>query len=164
MGPVTEQAQHTGARGERLAGRVGVLLLLYVLVLAAVLFSPTSHVQASLVDGLVHVLQAVLPDSWVDFSRVEVLMNAVIIAPVTFLGSCVWPRLRWQDWTAYAFIGASGVELIQGVLLPGRQASFSDIVANTAGALLGAVLYGRLRSVRTTTGGRLNFRRTRGKP
>ena len=141
---MTEQAQHTGARGERLARRVGVLLLVYVLVLGAVLFSPTSHVQTALVDGLVHVLQAVLPDSWVDFARVEVLMNAVIIAPLSFLGSRVWPRLRWQDWTAYAFVGATTVELVQGLLLPGRQASFSDIVANTFGALLGALLARRL--------------------
>ncbi len=91
-----------------------------------------------------HVLQAVLPDSWVDFTRVEVLMNAVIIAPLSFLGSRVWPRLRWQDWTAYAFVGATTVELVQGLLLPGRQASFSDIVANTFGALLGALLARRL--------------------
>ena len=32
------------------------------------------------------------------------------------------------------------VELIQGVFLPARHASFSDIVANTAGAALGALL------------------------
>jgi glycopeptide antibiotics resistance protein len=142
---VTEQLQRTRARGAGLAKRAGLPLLLYVLVLAVVLFSPTSHVQTALVNDLVRVLQALLPDSWVTFTRVEVLMNAVIIAPVSFLGSRVWPRLRWQDWTAYAFVGASTVELIQGVLLPGRQASFSDIVANTIGALLGAVLYRRLR-------------------
>jgi glycopeptide antibiotics resistance protein len=114
-------------------------------VLAVVLFSPTSHVQASLVNDLVKVLQAVLPDSWVTFGRVEVLMNAVIIAPLSFLGSRVWPRLRWQDWTAYGFVGATTVELVQGLLLPGRQASFTDIVANTIGALLGALIYRRLR-------------------
>ncbi|WP_051276784.1 VanZ family protein [Marmoricola sp. URHB0036] len=142
---MTEQLQRTRARGAGLAGRAGLPLLLYVLVLAVVLFSPTSHLQTALVNDLVRVLQAVLPDSWVTFTRVEVLMNAVIIAPVSLLGSRVWPRLRWQDWTAYGFVGASTVELIQGVLLPGRHASFSDIVANTIGALLGAVLYRRLR-------------------
>jgi hypothetical protein len=141
---VTEQTQGTGARGAGLAGRVGVLLLLYALTLMVVLFSPTSHVQASLVEDLVHALQAVLPDAWVTFGRVEIIMNAVIIAPLTFLGSRVWPRLRWQDWTAYGFVGATTVELLQGILLPGRQASFSDIVANSAGALLGAVLARRV--------------------
>jgi glycopeptide antibiotics resistance protein len=114
-------------------------------VLAAVLFWPTSHVQTSLVNDVVRVLQAVLPDSWVTFTRVEVLLNAAIIAPLSFLGSRAWPRLRWQDWTAYAFMGATTVELVQGLLLPGRHASFSDIVANTIGALLGALIYRRTR-------------------
>src|SRR5213078_894016 len=137
------QLQRTRARGAGLAGRAGVPLLVYVLVLAVVLFSPTSHVQAALVNDLVRAFRAVLPDSWATFTRVEVLMNAVIIAPLSLLGSRVWPRLRWQDWTAYAFVGASCVELVQGLLLPGRQASFSDIVANTIGAMLGALVYRR---------------------
>jgi hypothetical protein len=138
--PVSEQLERTGARGAGLAWRAGVPLLLYVVLLAVVLFSPTSHVQAGLVNDLVRVCHAVLPDSWATFARAEVLMNAVIIAPLSLLGSRVWPRLRWQDWTAYAFIGATFVELVQGILLPGRRASFSDIVANTIGALLGALL------------------------
>ena len=116
------------------------LLAAYALVLLVVLFAPTSHVQASLVNDLVHVLRLVTPNTWVDFTRAEVVMNAVIIAPISLLGSLVWPRLRWQDWTAYGFLGAMVVELSQGLLLPDRQASFSDIVANGTGALLGAVL------------------------
>ena len=124
----------TSAQGGRSA------LLLYALALLVVLFSPTSHVQASLVVHLGDALQVVLPDSWVTFTRVEILMNVVIIAPLTFIGSIVWPRLRWQEWTAYGFLGATMVELVQGILLPGRHASFSDIFANTAGALLGALL------------------------
>ena len=40
---------------------------------------------------------------------------------------------------AYYYFG-SKEELVQAVLLSGRQASFSDVVANTLGALLGAVI------------------------
>jgi hypothetical protein len=137
---VTEQAQRSGARGAGLTGWAGVLLLLYVLLLGVVLFWPTSDVQASAVVRVGHALQPVLPDSWLGFARLEVLLNAVIIAPVSFLGSWALPRVRWQDWTAYAFVGATTVELLQGMFLPGRHASFSDIVANTFGALLGALL------------------------
>jgi VanZ like family len=129
----------TSAHGGRAA------LLLYALALLVVLFSPTSSLQTSLVVHVVDVLQVVLPDSWVTFTRVEILMNAVIIAPLSFIGSIVWPRLRWQEWTTYGFLGATMVELVQGVLLPGRHASFSDIFANTAGALLGALLARRFR-------------------
>jgi glycopeptide antibiotics resistance protein len=137
---VTRPTHETGARGAGLAGRVGVLLLVYALVLAVVLFSPSNSVQTAAVTYVDHVLRQFLPDSWISFTRVEVLLNVVIIAPLTFLTAMVWPRVRWQGWTAYAFVGATTVELVQGVLLPGRDASFSDIVANTAGAMLGAVL------------------------
>jgi glycopeptide antibiotics resistance protein len=128
------------SKGTWLAHRARPLLLLYALLLVVVLFSPSSHVQSSLVVDLGHFLRTFLPDSWVTFTRVEIVMNAVIIAPLTFLGSIVWPRLSWQDWTAYGFLGAAAVELIQGVLLPDRSASLSDIVANGAGAVLGALL------------------------
>jgi VanZ like family len=158
---VTQQVQHTGARGAGLAWRAGVLLLLYALVLGAVLFSPTNHVQTGAVVDVDQTLARFLPDSWASFARVEMLLNVLIIAPVSFLGSLVWPRLRWQEWTAYGFVGATTVELLQGMLLPGRQASFSDIVANTAGALLGAVLCGRLRSLHVPTH---NFRRAGARP
>ena len=117
------------------------LLALYAVVLAVVLFSPSSGTQSGLVYDLVVLFDKLgAPPTLVTYVRAEVVMNAVIIAPVSFLGSTVFPRLRWQDWTAYAFLGAVTVEMVQGLVLPQRQASFSDIVANTAGALLGAVL------------------------
>jgi hypothetical protein len=155
---VTEQAEHTGARGAGLAGRVGVLLVVYVVVLAAVFFSPTNRVQTDAVVDVGHAVAPFLPRSWAGFAPIEVLLNVAIVAPVSFLGSMVWPRLRWQDWTAYGFVGATSVELIQGLLLPGRQASFSDVVANTAGALVGALLCTQLRSVRARNSKRRNFR------
>ena len=142
---MTEQRQHTTPRGAGLAGRARVLLLLYAVVLAVALLSPTSQFQTASVTHLGEAMRVFLPDGWVTFSGVEVLLNIVIIAPVTFLGAIAWPRLRWQEWTAYAFVGAATVELVQGLLLPGRDASFTDVFANTAGALLGAFLATRHR-------------------
>jgi VanZ family protein len=43
------------------------------------------------------------------------------------------------EWTAIGFLAAMFVELFQAFVLPGRTATFSDIVANTLGALLGAL-------------------------
>ena len=142
---MTQQRQHTTPRGAGPARRAGVLLAVYALVLAVVLLSPTSTFQTASVVRLDDLVAPVLPDGWVSFTRVEVLMNILIVAPLTFLGSLVWPRLRWQDWTAYVFLGAAAVELVQGTLLPGRDASFTDVFANTAGALLGAALAQRSR-------------------
>lgn len=84
------------------------------------------------------------------FSRAEALADVLMVVPLTFFGAFVQPRWRWQEWTTYAFVGSSATEILQGVLLPQRQAAFSDIVANTSGALvgalLGAVVVKRLRS------------------
>jgi glycopeptide antibiotics resistance protein len=116
-------------------------LALYAGLLGVVLLSPRSTTQSGLVSRLVaELVQLGVPDSLVTFARAEVLMNAVIVVPLTFLGSLVLRRLRWQDWTTYAFLGACAVELFQGIALPHRHASFSDIVANTLGALVGALL------------------------
>ena len=119
-----------------------ILLVVYSVFLAAVLFSPTSDRQNDAVVWLGSVLVALgVPEHIVMFGRLEVVMNVAIIAPVTFLGSIVQPRLSWRDWTAWGFVVAVGVELAQGLLLPDRETSFSDVVANTAGALAGAGLF-----------------------
>jgi glycopeptide antibiotics resistance protein len=135
------------ASGQVWARRIaGFALALYAGLLGLVLLSPHSTTQSNLVVRLVIELDRLgVPESLVTYTRAEVLMNAAIIVPLTFLGSLVLRRVRWQDWTTYAFLGAIAVELTQGLLLPDRQASFSDIVANTVGALIGALLARLLR-------------------
>lgn len=64
----------------------------------------------------------------------------------------MWPALSWQDWTALGFVVAVGVDLTKGLVLPDRHTAFSDVVANTAGALIGASLIVVLRPMlRRTT-------------
>lgn len=126
----------------------GGLLAIYCVGLLFVLFSPTSSRQSAAVVWLGHVLSDLgSPDRFVVFSRLEVVLNIAIIVPVTFLATFVRPSYSWRDWTAVGFCLACAVELLQGLLLPGRQASFSDVVANTLGALLGALAGAGLRVV-----------------
>lgn len=125
-------------RSPRIAG---ALLAIYCLGLLLVLFSPTNTRQAAGVVWLGNVLSHVgVPDRFVVFSRLEIVLNIAIVAPVTFLATFVRPSCSWRDWTAFGFCLACVVELLQGLLLPGRQASFSDVVANSLGALLGAMV------------------------
>jgi VanZ family protein len=118
-----------------------LLLAVYAVLLLVALFSPTSDRQSEAVFWLGRVLADVgVPATFTAFDRLEVVMNVVIIAPLVFLASFVRPRYGWRDWTALGFAAALTVEALQGLLLPARQASFSDVVANTLGALVGAVL------------------------
>ena len=128
-----------------------ILLAVYSVLLALALFSPLSQQQSSAVAHLGSLLDSLgAPSRLVTFPRLEVVMNAAIVAPVTLLGSLSWPSWSWRDWTAAGFVAAVAVELAQGLLLPDRQAAFSDIVANTIGAMVGAVVVALLRPMLRT--------------
>ena len=58
----------------------------------------------------------------------------------SLLGSLLWPRPSWRDWTAVGFVASFLVEVVQAVALGGRSATHADVVANTLGTLLGALL------------------------
>jgi glycopeptide antibiotics resistance protein len=125
----------------------GVLLAVYSCLLLVAVLSPSNGDQSAMLDWLGNVLGRVgLPG--ITFGRLEVVMNAVIVAPVSLLGSLLRPRSTWRDWTAWGFLAAGSVELVQLVVLPGRVASFSDVVANTGGALLGALVMAAVRLLR----------------
>jgi glycopeptide antibiotics resistance protein len=133
-----------------------VALVLYSAFLAVVLLAPTSGTQSGSASWLGDAARSVgVPDRFVTQPRVEFLCNALLLMPVSALGSLIWPRTTWRDWTAYAFVIAGLVELVQGLALPERTATFVDVVANTLGGLGGAavVMVGRqLRGRRTGDG------------
>ena len=76
--------------------------------------------------------------------RVEFALNVVAFVPVSFLGSLLWERLTWLDWTAGGFVASLLVEVVQAIALDERSATHVDVVSNTLGALVGAVLGGGL--------------------
>jgi glycopeptide antibiotics resistance protein len=125
----------------RLARGAGVALVVYGALVLWALLAPTSTEQSGLVLWLGNRLRELgVPSTLATFDRLEVVMNVLIIAPVTLLASLIRPSYGWRDWTAVGFVAALAVELGQGLLLPDRVASFSDVVANACGALLGALL------------------------
>ncbi|WP_405216952.1 VanZ family protein [Agrococcus sp. Ld7] len=77
---------------------------------------------------------------WVYWTRLEVLANVAMFVPLALLLTFLLGARRW--WIALSLCVATtiGIELVQHVLLPGRVASVKDVVANTAGALIGVVL------------------------
>jgi glycopeptide antibiotics resistance protein len=112
--------------------------------LAWILLWPSGYYASWIV---VHSTQALydvgLPRDLVTTGRVEFGLNAAMVAPVVLFGVLLWPRSGWERWTAYAFVVSSTVELVQALWLPMRSAQYVDVVANTVGAGVGAIL-GRL--------------------
>ncbi|ROR92556.1 VanZ family protein [Nocardioides aurantiacus] len=118
-----------------------VLLAVVLVTLAVVVLSPSSSGPDALLVAVREQLAARGVPGWVtEPGRAEQVANVAILVPVGVLGALAFPRLRWQDWAAYAFLGALAVEVAQGLLLPLRQMSASDVVANTLGLLLGALV------------------------
>jgi hypothetical protein len=127
-----------GARAERL---LRVTLVVYVLAVAAALLAPSSDVQDQIAQqvGDLGVRLGFSPET-ASRNHAEVLLNIAVLAPVPLLGSLLWPRVRWRYWIGGALLVSVGVELVQGLLLPDRTPSVRDVVTNTVGAGVGAVL------------------------
>ena len=121
-------------------------LVAYSVFLAIVLLAPTSTAQSEGASWLADLAQAIgIAPELATQARAEFVANALILMPVSALGSMVWPATTWRDWTAWSFVLASGVELAQGLLLPDRTATMIDVIANTLGGMLGAAFVAVLR-------------------
>lgn len=73
--------------------------------------------------------------NWVEFG-----LNIVLFVPMGSIGLWLFRRTRPGDWAAIGFGLSVLVELCQRFLLPTRFGEARDVVANTAGALIGGLL------------------------
>ena len=121
---------------------VAVLTVMYLVVVLLVTLWPTT------VDrGLDPYIDRVLQELWqrgvptfVDYGFIEFAANIVFFIPVGFLGGLLFSHHFW--WLA--ILGGSAlsvaIELAQGAFLPGRVSSAADVVANTAGTVVGCLV------------------------
>jgi glycopeptide antibiotics resistance protein len=116
-------------------------LVAWVVLLTVVLLAPSSSGPDWVISPLTQALQRLgLPDALTSFGRVESALNVVAFVPLSLLGSLLWTRPTWRDWTAVGFVVSFVVEVVQAVALGARQATNADVVANTLGMLVGALL------------------------
>jgi glycopeptide antibiotics resistance protein len=115
----------------------GVLLAIYLLVVAFIVFLPTAGIASGSVHRMWAVLHAAGAPTWVTPSGVEFLTNVLLFIPLSFLGHTFRPHWAWGRWLLTGLAGTLVIEAVQMVLLPGRSAALIDVVANTLGAVLG---------------------------
>ncbi|CUR57612.1 conserved membrane hypothetical protein [metagenome] len=119
---------------------VSGVLLAYVGALAYVLLTPQGSVPSGLVTDFANLGDRFgLPAKVLERHRVEFGLNVLAFVPLSFLGSLLRPAVSVSTWTATAFATSLLVEAYQ-TTQPERMAAHSDVVANTAGAAMGAVV------------------------
>ncbi|WP_341946127.1 VanZ family protein [Microbacterium sp. LWH11-1.2] len=127
---------HTGAVVAR------ALLVGYLLFVGFTVWLPAT--VSAKVTGLVGIVATWVADAGIaSYSRsafvLEILANVALFVPVGLLLALAWPRLRlWQTVLIGALMSVV-IETVQGVM-PSRFPTLSDVIANTTGTLIGALI------------------------
>ena len=120
-----------------------ILAVAYFAALAAILFwpSPVDKPASGALTDLIDWLHGHgIPEWLVGYSQIEFSANILLFVPFGAILTLRLHRRLWW-WTVPIAAGVSGlVELAQGAFLPQRFPSLLDVVANTSGAFLGALL------------------------
>lgn len=119
---------------------LAALAVAYVVALAVLVAGPWGWTLNRLTVRLYTLFRYDWPigPDWVRPEHYGVLLNVVLFMPVGALLAVVARRPWW--WATLAALAASAaIELVQWLWLE-REGGWSDVVANTLGALLGALL------------------------
>lgn len=99
---------------------------------------------------------------WFDYEFVEAAANVVLFVPVGFVATLAFTAKSWWQIGAFGLIVSGCMELGQRLFLDNRFASPLDLVTNTGGAVIGALLAAvalkRRRAPRFVSGGPVGSR------
>lgn len=116
------------------------LLALSVVAVALIVFQPQPTVASRVILDVHDLGQRLgLPES-ITTLRTEALLNTGMFVPAGLLAMVAFERLRVTEVVTLAFLASLTVETVQGVFLDARSMQAIDVVTNTFGGLLGALL------------------------
>lgn len=123
----------------------------YFFALMAILFWP-SPVDRPIDGALSHLLQWLhsrgVPRWLISYRSIEFTANIALFVPFGVIVALRLPRHRWMLTVVIAAAVSIAVELAQGVFLTARVPALSDVIANTAGGFIGALLVRLIWSLR----------------
>jgi glycopeptide antibiotics resistance protein len=126
-----------------------VALLVYGGIVLVATLTPTTLDNGfeSSIDRLLAVAHRHGMPEWFDYARLEFTANIGMFVPLAFIVAMLLPSTAW--WLALLICPALSVciELAQATFLSGRFATVSDVVANSIGSLIGALLAFVIRAV-----------------
>ena len=127
---------------------VSALLFYAAIVLAATMWpTPLDSGFESSITRFLDVLHRNGMPMWFGYNKLEFSANIVMFIPLGFLVSMLLPVRLW--WLALVICPGMSImiELIQGAVLAGRFATVNDVIANSTGALIGAIVAMTIRAI-----------------
>ena len=123
------------------AGAIAAAVV-YALVLASIAFTarPVDEGFGPTLQRGLDVLHGIGVPVWVDYSTVEFTANIALFVPLGVVVVLLVGLDRWWWGAVAGLVASSTIELGQLVFLPGRFASADDVLANTTGAVIGALV------------------------
>jgi glycopeptide antibiotics resistance protein len=85
---------------------------------------------------------------FIGYPQIEFLANVLMFVPLGLLVGVLFGRRFWALAILLGFSASACIEFAQFVLLPGRYGTVDDVIANTLGALVGALLARKFLNVR----------------
>ena len=117
-----------------------IAYVVYLCFVAVLVFDPSQGAPGTSVSLVARGLQQLNVPASTDSHVLEFSCNIVMFIPFSLLGGMIWPVRGVLEWVVLGAALSGAIELCQLFFLPHRYATLSDVIANTLGALLGAVL------------------------
>lgn len=110
--------------------------------LAAIAYWPTPVDQPvqGLFDKAFRLLHTHGAPAWLSYKSVEAAANIALFIPLGFMSSLSFPERRWWQIGGLGLLISGCMELGQLLFLHNRFPSLVDLVTNTSGAGIGALL------------------------
>ncbi|WP_427129470.1 VanZ family protein [Pseudarthrobacter sp. S9] len=77
---------------------------------------------------------------WVNYAFLERAANVALFVPLGIVASLAFPKKRWWQVAAFGLMVSGCMELGQQLFLHNRFSSPVDLVTNTAGSVIGALV------------------------
>lgn len=125
------------------APRLWRFVLLVCLALLGVIGYWPSPVDRPIQGEITHILLVLHAHGWpgwINYAFVEASANVALFVPMGFVASLAFPARRWWYAAMLGLLASGSMELGQQLFLHNRFASPVDLVTNTAGCTLGALI------------------------